>query len=147
MSLPSVGNAGASPVPRSRPGELLTYGHLFLRPANDLPKHTRRSSSSCAFQILVGGPGGHLGSVLRDLTGHVNESRIRIYLGIYLFRGECRGRVSLVEEGQRRGRAAGRRAPSRLLPSGRSGTVCGLFCGDCIRLLSRGQADKRRKKN
>lgn len=38
-----------------------------------------------------------MGSVLRDLTGHVNETHIRIRLRIYLLRGECRGRMSLAK--------------------------------------------------
>lgn len=47
---------------------------------------------------------------------------------------------------RRRGQEGGRRAARRLLPSGWRSTVCGLFCGDRIRLLSQCQADKRRKK-
>lgn len=97
MSLASVSKAITSPVPRFCHRELLTYKHIFPCPANDVPKHAHRSSFSCAFQKLLRGPGGHLGSVLRDLTGHVNKTHIRIRLRIYLLRGECRGRMSLAK--------------------------------------------------
>lgn len=41
------------------------------------------------------GPFG--GSVLRELTGNVNEAHIHIYFGIYLFRVECSGCMILAE--------------------------------------------------
>lgn len=50
------------------------------------------------------------GPVLGDLTGNVNETHIRIYFRIYLFRVECSCCISLEEPGWReKGRREGER--------------------------------------
>lgn len=84
-----------------------------------------------------------MGSVLRDLTGHVNETRIRIYLRIYLFRGECRGRTSLAGEQQRGQDGAGERpvtpcgvAPGAPFAASSAGTAS--VCSYSVR-LTRGE--------
>lgn len=58
---------------------------IFFKKKMCFPEITGRPSGACG------------GSVLRDLTGNVNEARIHIYFGIYLFRVECSGCMILAE--------------------------------------------------
>lgn len=61
MSFPPLRTVITQPVLRSCLKELLTYKHIFPYSTNDFHKYTHWSSFLCAFQKLLGDPGGHLG--------------------------------------------------------------------------------------
>lgn len=117
----------------------MTYKHVFPHPANDLHKYTPDHLLSVLSRNYWETQGAIWDPVRRELT------HIPVYFRICLFRVECSGCTSWQSRekgGRREGRGRGRETSSEPPRS----TVYCLFYGDCIRLPSYCQVDKRRKK-
>lgn len=91
------------------------------------------------------------GSVLRDLTGHVNEAHIHIYFGIYLFRVECSGCMILAERAmektQRNGWGGGIGAASEALVKQLPFHGHGILCPPVVKLTREENKNNQKAKS